>query len=280
MKPPPFRYLRPTTLDEALDALARLGEEAKPLAGGQSLVPMLNFRLARPGVLVDLAWIPGLDELRVSHDEVRLGAMTRQRVVERDARIAARLPVLRDAVGHIGHVQIRARGTVGGSLAHADAAAELPALALALDASVDATSVDGTREIAAADLFQGPWTTCLAPHELLTGVRIPLGWERGAVRELARRHGDFALAGVVGARRPATPDDPGVRLVGFGVGWTPVRLVGAEAALVTGAPATEVAAVAAEEVDPMDDIHADASWRRDGLRSLVGQVVRDLGVVA
>jgi carbon-monoxide dehydrogenase medium subunit len=180
----------------------------------------------------------------------------------------------------VGHVQIRTRGTIGGSLAHADAAAELPALALALDATIEVASATGARTIAAADLFLGPWTTALAPDELLTSVRIPLGWSAATIRELARRHGDFALAGVVAARRPATTDDPGVRLVGFGVGWTPVRLHDAEAALAAGEHARVVAAAAAEEVEPMDDIHADAAWRRDGLRSLVASVLDGWGVAA
>lgn len=280
MKPPPFRYLRPTSLAEALEAMAELGEDAKPLAGGQSLVPMLNFRLARPGVLVDLQRVDGLAGLQVEDDHARVGAMCRQRTLELDPTLATRLPMLRGALRHVGHAQIRTRGTLGGSLAHADAAAELPALALALDATVDAASVAGTRTIAAADLFLGPWTTSLAADELLTSVRIPLGWTHGAVRELARRHGDFALAGLVAARRPPTSDDPGIRLVGFGVGWTPVRLHAAEAALAAGEGPASVAATAAQEVEPMDDIHADPAWRRDGLRALVRAAVADLGVAA
>lgn len=277
MKPAPFRYLRPTSLDEALDALATLGDEAKPLAGGQSLVPMLNFRLARPGVLIDLGRIPALVGIDRPDGSLRIGAMTRQRVLELDPDIAARLPVLPAALRHVGHVQIRTRGTIGGSLAHADAAAELPALALALDATVEVASATGARTVTAADLFLGPWTTCLAADELLTRVDIPMTWQDATVAELARRHGDFALAGVVGARRPATPDDPGIRLVGFGVGWTPLRLTGAEAAMAAAAAADEVGAAAAEEIEPVDDIHADAAWRRDGVRTLVARVVQELG---
>lgn len=280
MKPAPFRYLRPASLDEALDALARLGDEAKPLAGGQSLVPMLNFRLARPGVLIDLGRVEGLDGIRCSEDELRIGAMTRQRAVELHPDVTRRLPVLRAALRHVGHVQIRTRGTVGGSLAHADAAAELPAVAVALDATVDVVRAGGARTIPAGDLFVGPWTTCLEPDELLREVRVPLAWDRAAIAELARRHGDFALAGVVGARRPPTPDDPGVRLVGFGVGWTPVRLRAAEAAMTAGEPLASVAAAADAEVEPMDDIHADAAWRRDGLRALVIEVAGQLGATA
>ncbi|MBX3031714.1 MAG: FAD binding domain-containing protein [Chloroflexi bacterium] len=280
MKPAPFRYLRPTSLDEALDALATLGDEAKPIAGGQSLVPMLNFRLARPGVLIDLGRIPALTGVHRTDGSLRIGAMTRQRVLELDQDIADRLPVLRAALRHVGHVQIRTRGTIGGSLAHADAAAELPALALALDATVEVASVAGTRTVAAADLFLGPWTTCLAPDELLTRVDVPLAWQRAAIVELARRHGDFALAGVVGARRPATTDDAGIRLVGFGVGWTPVRLTEAEAALAAGGSAEVVADAAAAGIDPIDDIHADAAWRRDGLRALVTRIADQLGVAA
>jgi carbon-monoxide dehydrogenase medium subunit len=277
MKPAPFRYLRPTTLDEALDALAALGDEAKPLAGGQSLVPMLNFRLARPGVLVDLGRVAGLDHMTLDAGEASLGAMVRQRRLELDPGLADRLPVLRAALRHVGHVQIRTRGTIGGSLAHADAAAELPALTVALDATIVVARSTGARVVPAVELYQGPWTTCLDPDELITGVRIPLGWARTTVRELARRHGDFALAGVVGARRAPVADDPGVRLAGFGVGWTPVRLHAAESALAAGATAREVGAAAATEVEPMDDTHADAAWRRDGLASLVTEAARDLG---
>ena len=280
MKPAPFRYLRPSTLDEALGALAALGDEAKPLAGGQSLVPMLNFRLARPGVLVDLGRVTGLDHLSLDPDEAHVGAMVRQRRLELDAGLADRLPVLRAALRHVGHVQIRTRGTIGGSLAHADAAAELPALTLALDATVEVASATGTRPVPAIDLYQGPWTTCLAPDELITSVRIPVGWSHATIRELARRHGDFALAGVVGARRPPVADDPGVRLAGFGVGWTPVRLRGAEEALAAGGTARDVGAAAAAEVEPMDDIHADAAWRREALATLVTDVARELGAAA
>jgi carbon-monoxide dehydrogenase medium subunit len=280
MKPPPFRYLRPTSIEETLEALAALGDDAKLLAGGQSLVPMLNFRLARPGVLIDLDRVAGLDELTLGATEVRIGAMVRQRRLELDPDLADRLPVVRAALRHVGHLQIRTRGTMGGSLAHADAAAELPALALALDATIDTRGRDGERRIPAADLFLGPWTTCLATDEMITGVTIPLDWTRTSVRELARRHGDFAMAGVVGARRPATADDPGVRLVGFGVGWTPLRLRDAEAAFAAGEPGSVVAAAAAAEIDPMDDIHADAAWRRDGIHALVGRMIEDLGAAA
>jgi len=280
MKPPPFRYLRPTSLDEALDALASLGDEAKPLAGGQSLMPMLNFRLARPGVLVDLGRIAGLDALTVGDDSLRIGAMARQRTLELDPGIASRLPLMRDALRHVGHIQIRTRGTIGGSLAHADAAAELPALAVALDASVEVRSVRGWRTVPAAELFLGPWTTCLAADELLTQVHIPLGWERAVVHELARRRGDFALAGIIGARRTSTPHDHGIRLVGFGVGWTPIRLRVAEEALAVGEAPEAVADAAEAEVEPMEDIHADAAWRRDGLRAMAIRAAEELGVGA
>lgn len=280
MKPPPFRYLRPTSVEETLEALAALGDDAKLLAGGQSLVPMLNFRLARPAVLIDLDRVLGLDGMTLDRAEVRVGAMVRQRRLELDPDLAQRLPVLRAALRHVGHVQIRTRGTIGGSLAHADAAAELPALALALDATIVARGRDGERRIPAGELFLGPWTTCLGTDEMITGVSIPLGWTRTSVHELARRHGDFAMAGAVGALRPASGDDPGVRLVGFGIGWTPLRLRDAEEAFVAGEPGPAVAAAAAAEIDPMDDIHADAVWRRDGIRAIVARTVDELRMAA
>lgn len=275
MKPPPFGYLRPTSLEAALVALAELtelGEEARPLAGGQSLVPMLNFRLARPGVLVDLGRIDELQAVRVTESSVQLGAMARQSVVERDPSIRAALPLLATALGHVGHPQIRNRGTIGGSIVHADPAAELPAVVLALGGTLEVASAGDRRTIAADDAFLGPFQTALEPGELLTGVSIARGGlGRWGFQEIARRHGDYALAGLVAVER-----DGAWRLVAFGMGWTPVRLMGAESALRGGLDRGTVRAArdaAMREVDPMDDIHADAAYRCDAIGTLVERVL-------
>lgn len=269
MKPARFKYCRPETREDALTVLAEYGDEAKPLAGGQSLLPMMNFRLARPAVLVDLERVPGLAGVDVTDGEVTVGAMARQATVAKDADVRARLPLLAAAIAHVGHHQIRTRGTVGGSLAHADPAAELPAVALLLEAQLRARRIDASRDIAAADFWLAPYTTGLEDEELLEGIRLPVtGVDAWAFDEVARRGGDFAVAGLAGARI-----DGHVRLVGFGVGWTPLRLTAAEAVLRDGAADTGVidaaAAAAHDEVDPISDIHADAEYRREALATLV-----------
>jgi carbon-monoxide dehydrogenase medium subunit len=199
MKPAPFTYHAPRTAAEAVSALAEYGDEAKVLAGGQSLVPMLALRLARPAHLIDVNGVAELTGSRRENGQLVAGAMTRHAALERDREIAAAVPLLRLAAPHIGHFQIRSRGTLGGSLAHADAAAELPAVARALDAEMVVRSASGERTIPAAEFFQMIFTTALEPEELLTAVRFPV-WGSGsgfAVEEIARRHGDFALAGAV-----------------------------------------------------------------------------------
>ena len=177
MKPAPFAYCRPQSLDEVIAVLGEHGDEAKVLAGGQSLVPMLNFRLARPAVLVDLQRVEGLDEISVTGRTLSIGAMARQARVARSAVVAARAAILPEALRHVGHHQIRTRGTVGGSLAHADPAAELPAVALLLEAEIEAQGPDGPRRISAAAFFEGPYSTSLADDEVLTAVHVPsLEW--------------------------------------------------------------------------------------------------------
>ncbi len=269
MKPAPFAYVAPRSLDEALALLAEHGEQAKLLAGGQSLVPMLNFRLARPDLLIDLNRVPGLDGIALDGGLLRVGAMTRQSALERHAGVAARCPLLPAALRFVGHPPIRNRGTVGGSLAHADPAAELPAVLACLGGEVVARSRRGERLIPAEEFFVGLMTTALQADELLTQVRLRLpspaaGW---AIQEVARRHGDFALVGVVallelygaGAIREA-------RLALFGVGPTPVRARAAEEALAGCRPTAEEfrrAAVLVEEtLDPDSDLHASAEYRR------------------
>ncbi|HEY3118731.1 MAG TPA: xanthine dehydrogenase family protein subunit M [Chloroflexota bacterium] len=270
MKPAAFDYYAPNTVDEALELLAQLGEDAKPLAGGQSLVPMMNFRLARPASLIDLNRIAELDHLAAAEDgSLRIRAMTRQRSLERSAAVARQWPLIAEAVAHIGHVQIRNRGTVGGSLSHADPAAELPAVMVALDAELVIHSRTGQRMLSAADFFLGHYQTAVEPSELLVEVRVPLppartGW---SFQEVSRRHGDFALAGAAGL---VTLDQHGAisraRLAFVGLGPTPIRSIAAEDSLVGQQPSDSIwgdaAALASRDLDPDADVHATAAYRR------------------
>lgn len=269
MKPAPFDYVAPRSLDEALAILVERGDEAKVLAGGQSLVPLLNMRLARPGLLVDLNRLPGLDYVRTDDGGIAIGALTRQRAIERSEIARSRAPLLVAATGYIGHPAIRNRGTVGGSLAHGDPVSELPCVAVALDATITATSQSGDRAIPAADFFQSVFTTALEPTEILTGVRIPglpdrTGW---GFEELARRHGDFAIIGVA-VVLSLRPDGAiaAARLAYAGGGDRPTRAPRAEAALVGQQPTAEsfaaAAQIASEEIDPPSDMHGSADYRR------------------
>ncbi len=269
MKPPPVEYASPERLAEVIAILAEHGEEAKLLAGGQSLVPLLAMRLAAPSLLVDLNRVGELEYIRQEANALVLGALARHRDVEELAGLRERCPILWEAVASIGHVAIRNRGTVGGSLAHADPAAEWPAVALALDAEVHAAGPSGVRTIAARDLFVSPFTTSLAPTEVLTEVRLclPDGAAGSAFVEFARRPGDFALAGA-GAVLWTGPDgrvrDARVALVG--VAGTAVRSDRAEALLRDNEPTDEVLAEAAAavdgDIDPVSDVHASSEFRR------------------
>ena len=281
MKPAPFQYLCPRSVDEAVDQLARHGDDAKVLAGGQSLVPLMNMRLARPRVIIDINRIDALGYLHDDHGVLHVGALTRQRAAERSPVVAARCPLLRDALRLVGHVQIRTRGTIGGSLAHADPAAELTAIFAALDGEITARSARGTRVIAAPDLFVSYLTTSLDPRELLVEVRIPAlppdaGW---SWMEIARRHGDFALAGVgvVLAGRRGVIAEARIGLVG--VGPTPVRAARAERMLNGQAPSEALWAEAADAVraavTPDGDIHASAEYRKHVSGVLAQRALRE-----
>ncbi len=283
MKPAPFEYRAPRTVDEAAALLSEFGTDAKLLAGGQSLVPLLNFRLAKPEVLIDLNPVTELSFVREEDGGLAFGAMTRQRVLERDPRVRDRLPMLAAAAEWIAHPQIRNRGTIGGSLAHADPASELPALALAHDATITARSASGAeRRIPAADFFVTYLTTALEPDELVTEVMMPAlpagsGW---SILEVARRHGDFALAGVASS---LSLDEAGVtvdaRIALFGVDATARRATGAEAALRGRKPdedaIREAAALAREEVDPASDVHATAAYRKQVVGTLIERALRE-----
>ncbi|HEX4290687.1 MAG TPA: xanthine dehydrogenase family protein subunit M [Trebonia sp.] len=270
MKPAPFEYHAPDTAKEAVGLLADLGDGAKLIAGGQSLVPVLAMRLAVFDHLIDIRRIGGLRGIEERGDSVWIGAATTEAEIGRSALIARRLPLLARATPLIGHFQIRNRGTIGGSLAHADAAAEYPAVALALDATVEALSPRGPRTIQAAEFFTGIWTTALEPDELLTGVSFPAatGRQGFAIEEFARRSGDFAVAGAavaVGLDAGGRVSASGIGL--FGLGPTVLRAVAAETA-VTGIAASDIdpaeaGRVAVADLDAVpSDLHGSVSYRK------------------
>ena len=279
MKPAPFGYSDPRSIDETLALLARHGDDAKILAGGQSLVPLLNFRLARPALIVDVNRVDGLDALTREDGTLRVGALVRQRRLERWAR--ERAPLLAAALALVGHAAIRNRGTVAGSVVHADPAAELPALLLALDGVALARSSRGERQIAAAELFRGPLVTSVASDELVVETRftLPASAEGWGLHEVARRHGDFALAGAVAVLGLRDDRIERPRISVFGVAPTPLRLNAAESALTGQSPdaATfrEVAESACRELDAPSDIHATAAYRRRVSATLVARALAD-----
>jgi aerobic carbon-monoxide dehydrogenase medium subunit len=268
MKPAPFEYHAPETVDDVVGLLAEHGDEAKPLAGGQSLIPMLALRLARFEHLIDLDRVDALTRLERDNGALVVGSMTRQSTIERAGTAADAVPLLRLAAPLIGHFQIRNRGTVGGSIAHADPAAELPAVALALDAELEIMSASGRRTVPASEFFVGTWMTALGDDELLTAIRFPVwnGRSGFAVEEVARRHGDFALTGAVcGTDLDANGVVQRAVIALFGMGSTPVRASDAEEALTGRAPdedeLAESGQLAVRELDPPDDVHASARYR-------------------
>jgi carbon-monoxide dehydrogenase medium subunit len=275
-----FDYHLPASVDAAVGMLAELGDEAKVLAGGQSLVPVMALRLGRPEHIVDVNRVAELEGVARSDGTVRVGALTRHRALERDEVIAGAAPLLTRAAPYIGHFQIRNRGTLGGSLAHADPAAELPAVAVALDAGIEVRSARGTRRIPAGEFFVSAFMTALEPDELVTALHVPV-WGPGsgfAVAELARRQGDFALAGAA----------CGVQLRGgritraavglFGMGAVPVRARTAEQALV-GASVGEVdldglARDAVAPLRPASDAHGSGAYRRRAGAHMIARALR------
>jgi 6-hydroxypseudooxynicotine dehydrogenase subunit alpha len=270
MKPAPFKYIAASSLDQALSLKAEYGDEARFLAGGQSLIPAMNFRLARPGVLIDLNGLAELAGIDQSEGKtIRVGAMTRYRALERDQAFLKTCPLFADALPHIAHPQIRNRGTIGGNLAHADPASELPAISTAMQARMTIKSSKGERELDASEFFAGLLTTSLEPEEMLTEIAFPAPKPRSGscFMEVARRRGDFALAGVAAI---VALDDHGqctdVRLALCGVGDTPVDASDAASSLV-GQRCTEeaieaVAADVREAIDPPGNVHASADYQR------------------
>ena len=279
MKPVPFEYHRPASLAETFDLLDRYGDDGRLLAGGQSLVPALNLRLAAPRAVIDINRIPDLDAIRVTADGLVIGALARQEALERSPLVREHAPLIASALPHVGHSAIRARGTIGGSLALADPAAELPACAVALGATIRAGRRGGTRDIPADEFFRGIYTTALAPGEIVTEILVPrpaAGWRWG-FDELARRHGDFALAGVAAGARVESGVVAESRLAFFGVGTRPVRARRAEAALAGGRADAEALAAAGRaldaDLDPPGDVHGSPALRRHLARVLLTRVV-------
>jgi len=268
VKPPRFDYHAPESLDEALDLLANSGPDARILAGGQSLVPVLNFRLARPQVLIDINRIPELAGIEDRGDRLVIGAMTRQREIETSDSVARAVPLLHEATRYVAHLPIRTRGTVGGSIANADPAAEDPAVAAALEATMVCRSRRGKRRIAAAGFFVDVLTTALEPDEMLVAVefpRIPDG-AGAAFAEISRRDGDFALAGVAAQITVSNSRVSDARIAACGVAPAPMRFRNAEEILLDSAGEPETMDAAADAVaascDPHDDVHASAAYRR------------------
>lgn len=283
MKPPPFRYARPGTIDEVLHLLAEHDGGARVLAGGQSLIPLLNFRLARPEVLVDIALVDELSRLTIEDGVLRIGASVTQRFAETSDDVARHCPLLSKALPLVGHLQNRARGTVVGSIAHADPSAELPAVALVLGATMVVRSAAAERTIPAAQFFLGPFTTALEPDEMLVEVRFPAGTAaRTAITEIAPRSGDFALAGVAGTL--TTTDDGRVQDVAvalFGVGAVPQRLPEVERLLVgenvTPEALDEVALITRTTAQAgSEDVHADPVYRARVAGELTRRVVEEM----
>jgi carbon-monoxide dehydrogenase medium subunit len=275
MKLPPFEYACPTSVSEAVALLASHEGEAKPLAGGQSLVPMMAFRVASPSLVVDLRKLAELRQIKISDESVTLGAMVRWREILDDARLRTVQPLLVAAVEHVAHYQIRNRGTVGGSIAHADPAAEMPGIVLTCDAKIAVTGKAGARVIDAANFFEGPLMTALKSDEIITEIRLPT-WpakRRFGFQEFARRRGDFALA----AALLFYDDDGGkarnAHVGAIGVADTPVRLPAVEQVLngsaIDEATIAKAEAAASASVEPHDDIHASGAYRK----ALVGVMV-------
>jgi aerobic carbon-monoxide dehydrogenase medium subunit len=284
MKLAAFDYASPATIEEVVALLASRSGTAKIISGGQSLVPMLAFRLASPELLVDLKQLQGLNRIDIFEDGVRLGAKVRWREIERNERLKGAHPLLVEAIRHVAHYQIRNRGTVGGSLAHADPAAEMPGIAITCEAELMIVGPKGKRIDKASDFFKGPLTTSLAPDEILTEIKLP-PWPAGrrwAFLEFALRRGDFAIAGVALHYDLVDGKIADVHIGAIGVGDRPLRLHAAEVVL-NGQRLNEVAIedaakAAGESVDPPSDIHAPAEYRRALLTTLLARALRQSAV--
>lgn len=282
MKPAEFNYFDPRSVAEAIGLLQQYGDEAKILAGGQSLVPMMNFRVARPKVLIDINKVEGLSYIREEGGEIAVGALTREREVETSALVREKCPILSEAISHIGHMPIRTRGTIGGSLVHADPSAEIPTVICALGGSMKVVGPSGERSLAPEEFFLTYLTSSLGPDEILTEVRFPVlasgtGW---SFMELSRRHGDFAIVAVaciLGLAEDGRCEKASIAM--GGVAPTPIRAAEAEEALkgqaLEEAILEEASRLAAEATEPESDYHASAEYRRDMARVFVRRALRE-----
>ena len=281
MKPAPFAYARAASLDEVFDLLARHGDEARLLAGGQSLVPTLNLRLSAPALLIDINGLHELDGIAVENGGLRIGALTRQRTVEESDEIARHGPLLKMAMPYVAHPAVRNRGTVGGSIAFADPAAELPACAVALGAQIELQGSQGARTIEAKRFFRGLYETDLHPGEVVTAVTIPsCAGYRSAIAEFARRHGDYAMVGLAAHARVDGRALADLRLVFFGLGAKPVQAHAAGAA-VEGREVDEASIAAAQaalaaDLEPVGDLQASAATKLHLAGVLTTRVLRQL----
>jgi carbon-monoxide dehydrogenase medium subunit len=275
LKPAPFAYAKARSLDHAVELLGRDG--ARLLAGGQSLIATLNMRLSTPSLLVDINDVPGLDRIARRNGRLELGALVRHVQAERSSDVATAAPLIARALPHIGHPAIRNRGTIGGSIAFADPAAELPACLVALDGEADIAGPAGVRAVKADGFFQGLFETALGPRDVLTAIRVPAATAatRVGFAELARRHGDYAMVGLAAAACAENKRLAGLRLVFFGVGATPVRACTAEPALAAGDIDAAVAALA-HDLDPPDDVQAEGSVKRHLAGVLLRRVASQL----
>ncbi|WP_454631029.1 FAD binding domain-containing protein [Bradyrhizobium cenepequi] len=279
MKPAKFDYVLPSTVDAAVEALIAANGEGKVLAGGQSLLPLLNFRMARPAVLVDLNGIKGLSYIEDRGDRIAIGALTRHRELEHSPLIASRLPVMSAAMRHVAHLAIRNRGTIGGSLSHADPAAELPMLASFYEAGISVQGPAGRRTIAAEEFFVDALTNCLMPEEVVVEIEFPIlkqdGW---AFEEVARRFGDFALASIAVSIRRGPSGVEAARVAVMGVADTPLRLRKAEEELLAtkldDQTADRFSEIVVSQVSPNDDLHASAEYRRHLLAQLAKRALQ------
>ena len=279
MKPAKFDYVSASTIDAAIEALVASNGEGKVLAGGQSLLPLLNFRMARPAVLVDLNGIEGLSYIEDRGDRIAIGALTRHRDLEHSALIASKLPVMSAAMRHVAHLAIRNRGTIGGSLSHADPAAELPMLAVFYEAAITVQGPEGRRTIAPEEFFVDALTNCLEPEEIVVEIEFPIleqdGW---AFEEVARRFGDFALASIAISIRRGASGLEAARVAVMGVADTPLRLRQAEQELVAmridERTPDRFSGIIASQVSPNGDIHGSAEYRKHLLAQLAKRTLR------
>lgn len=279
MKPAPFDYVVPTTVEEALEHLDNSAGDATIIAGGQTLLPLLALRMATPGVIIDINRIPELQGISHGDGATRIAPVTRQNVALADAGLARALPMVTKAISHVGHFQTRNRGTVGGSIALGEPAAELPATVVALGAEIEARSVNGSRRIPASEFYIGPYATVLDMDEMVTAIHFP-DWASGSItifHEVARRPGDFALVGLVGAITLGNGLIDRVGLAWFGMGATPIKAVAAEQALLGQDPKKVdwkgIADLAVSETDPFDDHAASSEYRRSVGRSIFARTL-------